>query len=397
MTLLMEGLPYYRIQLDDGITQCPLEELLELATQGKIRRDTLIIPPFSESWQAADSLIELSAHLPPPVDPWDAWDSMGEALEDEPPPAPPSPTTTAAPSEAPAPTPAPAAVDAPEEEPMLLTAANILPLEPERPRTPAPAPPSPVEELGQVISFPRKNTRTMTEGAYALSPEQLPDLPLRPRPKPRAETTAMLRHSVQARRLLPLLAVGGLLLVITWLYVHEAATASFPQHPDAVAEAGTPSTQTPTDVPTAQSTAPQDSYQRIEDKIRRRISMDVELIHRPGDLEDAMFVELQQAGLRVASVNAEVLEWYGRQNDIPRTADIRLRLRSRNGEVDQELGTAAMVVGKYIARYALVVPRFEVILEVPDRDPVRWNLNPEDARNLYNQRVTLLEYLTGLR
>lgn len=404
----MEGLPYYRVKLDDGVVQCALEELLELAAAGRVRAETLIIPPFSESWQAADTLIELSAHLqaePPPADPWAAWDEMESgADEDE------EEDWDAGVTEVDL---APVAARPRKLEPPSLPEANILPLDPpSRPRTatpraPAQTPPPPARPVtvqapaassrGQVIAFPSERSRPATDGAYALAQDAFPTF-TPPPPRPRTDAIAVLSYSVKWGRLIALLGAGLALLAMVWFYVHDTANTTFPPHPSAAqpsaGAAAPPTAAAP--VPPARPSV-QDSYAAMEDEIRQQMSMDLERVAEPGDLEDAMYIELRRAGLDVASAHAEVLEWVGRREDVPSRADFRIRLRSREGQLDRELGTAAIVIGKYIQRYSLNVPRFEVVLEAPGREPTRWSLDPGAAVNLYTQRITLLDFLNSLR
>lgn len=410
----MEGLPYYRVKLDDALVQCALEELLELASQGQVRADTLIIPPFSESWQAADTLIELSTHLqtttaapaPAPADPWSAWEDMADAApeeedeeedwEDG------STELTMRPIRPPK-----------RLEPPSLPEASIHPIDPD-PRSAPPEPsalpeprsPAGVRRLsppatparGKVIAFPGSRTQPTTDGSYALAQHDFPTFTPPPPQAPRSDAIAVLTYSIKWGRLIGLLGAGFAVLAVVWFYIHGTATATFPPHPGAAPIAVSRAPGTPATAPAPETAlTPSDSYAAMEQGIRDRMSMDVLDIRATGDLEDAMFIELQRAGLDVASISAEVLRWGGRRGDVPELADFRVRLRSTPGQLDRELGTAAIVIGKYIARYDLSVAHFEVILEIDGREPTGWPLNPDFARELFTQRITLLEFLTGLR
>jgi len=395
----MNGLPHYRVKLDDALVQCALEELLELASQGLIRADTLIIPPFSEAWQAASTLIELSAHLKPadlPDDPWAAWDEMPEddPSEDE--------TWEDSATELEL-TP----IRPPKRlEPAALTDASIVPLEsprparePEQPTRPRRIQPTPPDDgRGKVIAFPRERSRPATDGAYALAQDAFPTFTPPPPQPARSDALAVITYSVKWGRLIGLLGAGLALLAVVWFYVHEAATATFPPHPASIAATRPPQATGPGPVdgvaPAPAPPSARQSYAAMEADIRRRMSMDLEDISAQGDLEDAMYIELPRAGLRNIRADAEVLRWTGGAPDVARFS---IRIRSETNQLDHDLGAVAIVIGKYIARYNLSVTSLDVILESDGRDPTRWTLNPESTRELWNQKIDLFEFLKTLR
>lgn len=394
----MEGFPYYRVKLDDAVAQCELEELLELAAEGRIHGETLIIPPFSSAWQAANTLSELAGQLSLPTsneDLWDAWESMddsaGESEE--------AWTAGDATELAMAPVQRAAATD----EPTLLTDENIQPLEPDHKatRTEALNPPlqkhgSPLPEHGKIIAFPQERTHPNTDGAYALAPDTFPRLTLPP-PKPvQTSTLEVLSYTVRWQRLIPIVGVGLMGIAVVWFWFYEQANATFPPHPDTV-QTVRPDTL-PADVEVQfEPQQIQDNYDRLEQDIRQRTSMNVALIRSAEELEDTMYVELHQAGLDLVSAQTEVLRWGGPQQDVPKSTNFRIRIRSREGQLDRELGTVALIVGKYIDRYDMEVPQFEVILESPQQEPIRWRLDAETARYLFEQRLSLWQFLNNLR
>ena len=397
----MEGFPYYRVRLDDAVAQCELEELLALADEGLIHSDTLIIPPFSSAWQAASTLIELSSHLAhhtPNEDPWDAWESMDEgASEDS------SDAWTDGSADAP-PMSSMKPPKAPPTEPPLLTDESIRPLDPDRQsQKPGPSRSRPRRfnstptGRGQVIAFPQDRSRHSTDGAYALAADAFPTLtPPKPRPA-QSSALEMLSYTVRWQRLIPMVGVGLMGIAVAWFWFLEQASASFPPHPDALYTDGQVVSPPGDADPVVDPQQVQDQYEQLEQRIRQRMSMEVALIRTPGTFEDIMYVELQQSGLDLVGVNANVTGWGGQQQDVPEKVDFRIRVRSREGQLDQELGTIALIVGKYIARYDLTVQRLEVVLESPGQAPVRWLLDPEVTRYLFNQRISLLEFLNSLR
>lgn len=396
----MEGFPYYRVRLDDAVAQCELEELLELAAEGVIHSGTLIIPPFSSAWQAANTLIELSSQLTlhtPNEDPWDAWESMDEGASED------SDDWTDSSANSP-PMSSMKPPKAPPAEPPLLTDESIRPLDPDRQSQkpePSRARPRRINSTpagrGQVIAFPQDRSQHSTDGAYALAADAFPILTP---PTPRAAQSSaleMLSYTVRWQRLIPMVGVGLMGIAVAWFWFLEQATASFPPHPDAIHADGQLVSPPGDAGPVVDPQQVQEQYEQLEQRIRQRMSTDVALIRTPGKFEDIMYVELQQAGLDLVSVNADVTGWGGQQQDVPKRADFRIRVRSREGQLDLELGTIALIVGKYIARYDLTVQRFEVVLESPGQAPVRWLLDPDVTRYLFNQRISLLEFLNSLR
>jgi hypothetical protein len=100
--------------------------------------------------------------------------------------------------------------------------------------------------------------------------------------------------------------------------------------------------------------------------------------------------------LRELGVEAAVVAWEGKKGEVPRTAEIRVRIRT-DGELDRELASVALVVGKYVHSYNLDVPRLEVLISGVDEAPRRQIIDAGRARLLYAERLSLLDFLTTMR
>ena len=115
-----------------------------------------------------------------------------------------------------------------------------------------------------------------------------------------------------------------------------------------------------------------------------------------GQLENALYVELSRMELRNLRVEAQVLNWSGRKDPIPKVAEVVIRFESR-GELDRELAAIGLVMGKYVQAFSMEVPRLEAIIEGIDNVPRRQVIDGERARLFYIQRISMVEFLQGMR
>jgi len=245
---------------------------------------------------------------------------------------------------------------------------------------------------GKVIRFPIP-VGAPVEGPHALAPEEV--LPLTaPVPTPPSRRSPESSHRVRwfAIAGIGLLAVVGMALV-HW-YVKTTATWVPPAKETASTAAAHVSGSTST-LPAAPVMGEDAVYDRMEDEIRADMMMDFLDVAQPGDLEDVLLIELRKVHVDVVRVDANVVTWTGRHKDVPQVAEIRIRFRSHPEEIDRELAAIAMVVGKYVQHFNLEVPRFEVVFDGIGDTSRRQILDPEKARQLYLQRISMLDFLAG--
>ncbi len=226
--------------------------------------------------------------------------------------------------------------------------------EPPRPQEPAAAPPPLAppapRDLGLLIGFPERKRR--------------------PPPPPIADEAVPL---IRPWRLLGMIAGGLLLLAGAW----AAAEMTRPEPTvPAVTKAGRP----PPVV---------DPLKETERRLRAVALGATRPVRAPGQLEDAMTIELQKLGLRVVSVRAPVTRWTGRKDDDPATAEVHVTFRS-DGELDAELGAIQLVTGRYKIAYTLDISVIEAILE-DDQGTRATHLDANRAQRFAQGRIGLTE------
>ena len=190
--------------------------------------------------------------------------------------------------------------------------------------------------------------------------------------------------SVSMFRLGFLLLLGGMVLMAGHWYVTTTSSATYAPHPSMMA--------TPEPAENNAEGAVSDLYIEMEESIRSRMQVGIIDVAEPGELEEALLIELRRVRVDVTSVRAPVMKWVGRMRDVPQSAEFRIRIRSNGGEFDRELASISMVVGKYIQHYSLDVARFEVVFDL-DEGSRSQVIEPELARRLYLQRLALMEFL----
>ena len=284
-------------------------------------------------------------------------------------------------------------------EPML-SEVDLAPLEEEVDDAPVEANPEPAppaaapqqESVGKVIAFPTPHALRPppSSGGYALDAMPLPPLPPPPLPNLQRPPRKAPKHTSQLSfmRLGLLVVVGVFVLLLGRAYVQDTAATVLPPHPAMLAEA------TSGDVPEPEPVvAP---YAMMESELRAQMSLDLLEADSETSFEEALLIELGRVKLDVSSVRVSVGEWAGRKRDVPQSAEFRIKLRFRTGEIDRELAAVGLVVGKYIQRYSLDVGHFEVVMEQPNGELLSHRLNPEASRKFYIQRLDLMAFLEAL-
>jgi hypothetical protein len=184
--------------------------------------------------------------------------------------------------------------------------------------------------------------------------------------------------------LVAVVLLGGMLGLRWW--IRATSTQVFPLAEVPVAT--TPLEARP--VPEAASV-----YDALEGELRGLLPAEVREIKAAGDLEEALIIELSRMKVSTSRVEAPVLEWEGRKDDVPKVAQVHLWVRSRPGELDREIAAIGMVVGKYINTYTLELLAFEVTFEGLGETPLRRALDPQGARYFYRRNLSLYDFLLG--
>ncbi len=111
-------------------------------------------------------------------------------------------------------------------------------------------------------------------------------------------------------------------------------------------------------VPAREETGAAAVLAAVEAELRSVSLGEVREVRKPGDLGDAVLIELQELRLDVERVDAPVGKWGGKKRDDPVMAEVRVSFRS-GGKLDRELGAIAMVVGRYKQAYIIDIPVVE--------------------------------------
>lgn len=116
-------------------------------------------------------------------------------------------------------------------------------------------------------------------------------------------------------------------------------------------------------------------------------------VRKPGDLDDALSVELQKLGVDVVSVRAPVTAWRGRKDDDPTTAQVHVVFRA-SADLNRDLGAIALSVGRYKLHYQLTIEPFEVIMERAEGRSATM-LDPARAERFAQGRLSLSETIAA--
>jgi hypothetical protein len=139
------------------------------------------------------------------------------------------------------------------------------------------------------------------------------------------------------------------------------------------------------------------AYVELEADLRARMIDTPRELTASGHLEDALLIELTRMQVQTASIEAPILTWAGRKNDVPQSAEIHIRYNSSPGELERELSGIGLVVGRYVHSYALDVPVLDVTIEREGAEPRRLAIDASLAQSFYLKRVDLQAFLDALR
>lgn len=413
---------------DQEVVLDSIDDVVALAREGRIDGSTRVSLPGSRSWQTAGSLPAVAAHLQ--QDPWSAWDEMDSSAVDAAFEAYAENTDEALRPSGPESHSDPESVSdqgteggarAPAVEE--LPAAAMRPMVPETggrmvvetPRRGPVVPP----RTGQVIAFPGgSGGRSMAVASLPstavadIRPEPVP-MPLPPMDLPErmlaAASVPAPKRGPEVTRWWRLALVGGtavtVMLIVQW-YITSTATAVFP--PPGIPQAGQrPAAATAPGAAPASAPAPpamraeipeaDAAYVELEADLRARMIDTPRELTASGHLEDALLIELTRMQVQTASIEAPILTWAGRKNDVPQSAEIHIRYNSSPGELERELSGIGLVVGRYVHSYALDVPVLDVTIEREGAEPRRLAIDASLAQSFYLKRVDLQAFLDALR
>ncbi len=368
----------YRIRIaDDEIITKDIAALVEMARSGRIGRATLVSPPGKTAFVRADTIAQVKAVLR--TDPWSAWDAeeavdmlddfapppLRQSLTDPPPPRPSDDRVAELPASAMLPI---------EEPAQQQTPASVERTAPPRPM-PVRRPPA------KIIAFPDSG-RTNTSGPHAL------DRVLRD-PASRIEPPTK-RGGINWFRLglVGLVCVLGMLL---WVW-HVNATVN----PKRVRTS--PSVEavvTPVQNPASIEPKAPSPYERLEDELRTQLMEGILDIPSEEGFEDALHIEMRRVRLDVAWVRVRIESWAGRNQDLPQTVAVQIRLGGREGELDRDLAAVGLVMGKYIQHYGLETSTLSVLIEDDNGAVRKVEMNSQSARRFFTHRLTLERFLSA--
>jgi hypothetical protein len=130
----------------------------------------------------------------------------------------------------------------------------------------------------------------------------------------------------------------------------------------------------------------------VDDQLRLALPQSPRPVTKPGDLSDALYLELAQQKLDVVMADGLVTRWSGRLGDQPRSAEVRIQFRSA-GDLTRELAAVALVVGRYKRSYGLDIPVFEVV-ELGTGGVTR--IDPAKAEAYYQDRLAIEALLSSI-
>ncbi len=392
----------YRVRVDAEETSVSLRELIALAREGKIAHDTRVRPPGGD-WCQAAALPEVAEVLQ--SDPWSAWDEMDEetaetAIQAYVRPTGPVDFDLFDPTEP---------VDPELPEPQVEMLPEMLPdsaVDPMSETDRSPPPP----RRGQVIAFPGPARDGGVRGATALktSPDHRAEIATLPRRDlPQISDLSQLRDQRPAPRVPrirwgPLTAFASLMvagIVSLNIYMETVVTQKLGRAaPRSATDAsvGAPPVPGPTEAGPAAAEPIEVSSKEpnvdvaIERDLRDRMTDRPQEIREPGDLEDALLIELKRMPLADLRVKARVLTWSTGRHPAPEVAEIVVDLTPE--ELDREIAAVALVVGRYIHRLALDVRRLDLRFR-SNGALVALPIAPEQARAFYRRKISLAELL----
>jgi hypothetical protein len=357
-----------------------LDDVVRLVRAGRIGPATEIWDEHAGAWTVVGAL---EGTGDPGTDPWSAWEDVDE-------------TDPVVAFRAP-PDDAPPAYEEPTVPPLM-----GMEVEPEVTEEPPSEPPPAIEEpaeeehlapTGEVIAFPTERfetARRRTSGAHALAERPRPVVPPRPaRPEPpRLRLSIVLGTSI----------VG--FLGLGWWVWYVDTTSEVPPGPTSHPVAH-PTRTIEAAAPEPPRSPAQTQLRIVEEEMAARLPEATREVASESDLEMALNTELAALGIDLVEANAAVLSWTttdpaeGPIARIPQVVEFRVRVRPGGGAAltDREQGAVALVIGRYIAAYQLVVTRFDLVVEATDALPRTIPVDAMRAQRLAEGQLDLAEYL----
>jgi hypothetical protein len=246
-----------------------------------------------------------------------------------------------------------------------------------------------VPTTGEVIAFPTERVdfpRRRTHGANALAerPVALPQQRARAEP-PRVRLSIVLGTSIV-----------GFLGLGWWVWYVGNATSSMPP-PAAPLVHDVRAVEAPEPPP-----SPAQAQLRIvEQELVDRLPETTRAVADESDLEMALNTELAALGIDVIEADAKVFSWTlsdpregAGAARVPQVVEFNVRVHPAGAQLsDREQGAVALVVGRYIAAYNLVVTQFDVIVEAADALPHTIPIDAMRAQRLAEGQIDLAAYL----
>ncbi len=367
------------------------ESLVQMALNGQVRNGDEAW--FQERWQPAGALPELQGKLDKPaklegIDPWEAWDDGEDSTAED--------------------------ALARFQGPVEVDAIPVLDMEALAPIPPRltvrtagkSAPPAPKRDRAGVLASagdstddgdadmpddavdyepvaPESAARSDAGGQIIAFPTPRPR-PLPPMPPNTPRTGAPL---VRASRVFGLLMLGAVVLGIGYLWMFTVSSTRGVQR----AAARPAATTEPVPLhPTADASAG-DAYRDLLASLRGRLPQEVQSVHSPQDLEDAMLIELQNLESGVDLVTADITRWTGPKIDQPREAKVTVTFRDVD-HLDRDQAAFGLVLGRYMRAYSMDVSEARLVFHTPSGDQGR-EVRARSALDLYNGSITLKAYL----
>ena len=372
----------FRIRVNDRDVEIGgVAELIRLVRIGRIGPATEIWDEDTGSWTVVGQLDGLAET----GDPWSAWaedESSGPEFE-------PTEPSAEVPLEPP--------VVAHVPEPLVAAvAAPVVAVEPvEEPSQPVESPVEDDEDqvptTGEVIAFPTERVdfpRRRTHGANALAERAVALPQQRPRPEPpRVRLSIVLGTSI-----IGFLGLGW------WVWYVDTASKSLPPpaafppvHEARLVE----------DAPEPPPSPARAQLQIVEQELVERLPQATRPIADESDLEMALNTELAALGIDVIEADAKVFSWTfsdpaegGTAARVPQVVEFSVRVRPAGAQLsDREQGAIAIVVGRYIAAYNLVVTQFDAVVEAADALPHAIPIDAMRAQRLAEGQIDLAAYL----
>jgi hypothetical protein len=139
----------------------------------------------------------------------------------------------------------------------------------------------------------------------------------------------------------------------------------------------------------------------VEQELVDRLPETTRAVADESDLEMALNTELAALGIDVIEADAKVFSWtLSDPRDgagaarVPQVVEFNVRVHPSGAQLsDREQGAVALVVGRYIAAYNLVVTQFDVVVEAADALPHTIPIDAMRAQRLAEGQIDLAAYL----